>query len=209
MKKAILAKKVGMTQVFTEAGILLPVTVLEAGPCVVIQKKNIEKDGYDAIQVGFVDAKLKGLTKPLKVRFDKANVTPKKYLREFKLEDISSYEVGSEIKVDVFAKNDVIDVVGTSKGRGTLGPIARHHFSRGPETHGSKYHRGIGGLSGGTTPGKVKKGRKMSGRVGHERVTVQNLTVVDVIADKNLILIKGSVPGPKGSLVLIRDAVKA
>ncbi len=208
MKKAIIAKKIGMTQVFTDTGNLIPVTVLEAGPCVVVQKKTAEKDGYNAIQVGFQDEKPKRVIKPMKGHFAKASVTPKRYLKEFRLEDISGYEPGTEIKADVFATGDKVDVTGKSKGKGTQGPIKRHNFSRGPVTHGSKYHRGVGSLSSGTSPGRVKKGKKMAGRMGNEIVTVQNLTVVRSDADKNLILLKGVVPGPKGAILIIKDSVK-
>ncbi|MDR2939803.1 MAG: 50S ribosomal protein L3 [Clostridiales bacterium] len=208
MKKAIVARKIGMTQVFTETGNLVPVTVLEAGPCVVVQKKTVDKDGYDAIQVGFIDDKPKHVTSPLKGHFAKASVTPKRYLKEFRLEDISTFEVGAEIKADVFAQGDKVDVTGTSKGKGTQGPIKRHNFSRGPETHGSKYHRGVGSLSAATTPGRVKKGKKMAGRMGNETVTIQNLTIVRADADKNIILVKGVVPGAKGAILVVKDSVK-
>ena len=209
MKKAIMAKKIGMTQIFSEDGRLIPVTVLEAGPCVIIQKKTVDNDGYDSIQVGFLDKKVKHVTKPLKGHFDKSSVEPKRFIKEFRLEDTSAFEVGAEIKADVFAEGDRVDVVGTSKGKGYQGPIKRHNYSRGPMSHGSKYHRGVGSLSSGTTPGKVKKGKRMAGHMGAERVTVQNLTIVRADAEKNLILIKGSVPGPKGCVLVIKDSVKA
>ena len=208
MKKAILARKLGMTQIFTDTGTMIPVTVLEAGPCVVTQIKTLDKEGYNAVQVGFVDAKAKKMIKPKKGHFDKNSIEPKKYLREFRIDDLTGYEVGKELKADVFADGDRVDISGTSKGKGTQGPIRRHNYSRGPETHGSKYHRGGGALSAGTDPGKVPKGRKMAGRMGNERVTVQNLTVVRIDPEKNVIIVKGAVPGNKGSLLIIKDSVK-
>lgn len=209
MKKAIMAKKIGMTQVFNEAGNLVPVTVLEAGPCVVIQKKTIENDGYEAIQVGYTDAKAKLLTKPAKGHFEKANVSAKKYLKEFRLEDSANYEIGAEIKADIFAAGEKVDVSGITKGKGYQGAIKRHGQSRGPMGHGSKYHRSLGSLSSGTTPGRVKKGKKMPGHMGAVKTTIQNLEVVSTDAAKNLILVKGAVPGPKGSIIVIKDSVKA
>ena len=209
MKKAIIAKKVGMTQIFTEIGTLIPVTVLEAGPCVVVQKKTMENDGYEAIQVGYTDAKPKHVTKPMKGHFDKAGVTAKKYVREFRLEDISSYEVGAEIKADVFAAGDRVDVSGVSKGKGFQSTIKRYNAQRGPMGHGSKSHRVVGSMSSGTTPGRVKKNKKMPGHMGHVNVTIQNIEVVRADAEKNLILVKGAVPGPKGAVLVIKDSVKA
>ena len=209
MKKAIMAKKIGMTQVFTENGALVPVTVLEAGPCVVIQKKTMENDGYEAIQVGYTDAKPKHVTKPMKGHFDKAGVTAKKYVKEFRLEDISSYEVGAEIKADVFAAGDRVDVSGVSKGKGFQSTIKRYNAQRGPMGHGSKSHRVVGSMSSGTTPGRVKKNKKMPGHMGHVNVTIQNIEVVRADAEKNLILVKGAVPGPKGAVLVIKDSVKA
>ncbi len=208
MNKAILAKKIGMTQIFADNGILVPVTVLEAGPCTVVQKKTVENDGYDAIQVGFGDIKEKKVNKPKKGHFAKAGVEARKVVREFRLEDTSSYEIGTEIKADVFAAGDKVDVSGISKGKGFQGAIKRHGMSRGPMAHGSKYHRGLGSLSSGTTPGKVKKGKKMPGHMGAKKVTVQNLEIVRAEADKNLILVKGAVPGPKGTVLFIKDSVK-
>ncbi len=208
MNKAILAKKIGMTQIFADNGILVPVTVLEAGPCTVVQKKTVENDGYDAIQVGFGDTKEKLVNKPTKGHFAKAGIAAKKVVREFRLEDTSSYEVGTEIKADVFATGDKVDVSGISKGKGFQGAIKRHGMSRGPMAHGSKYHRGLGSLSSGTTPGKVKKGKKMPGHMGAKKVTVQNLEIVRAEADKNLILVKGAVPGAKGTVLFIKDSVK-
>jgi large subunit ribosomal protein L3 len=209
MQKAIIAKKIGMTQVFAENGLLIPVTVLEAGPCVVTQKKTEENDGYNAIQVGFGDVKVKKVNKPMKGHFDKAGVEPKKVLKEFKLDDISAYEVGAEIKADVFAAGDKVDVTGTSKGHGYQGPIKRHGQHRGPMAHGSKFHRAVGSLSSATTPGKVKKGKKMAGQMGSVKVTVQNLEIVRADAEKNLVLIKGAVPGAKGTVLVIKNSVKA
>lgn len=205
MKKAILAKKIGMTQVFSEKGELVPVTVLEAGPCFVTQKKTVENDGYEAIQVAFGEKKLKHTTSPLKGHFDKAGVKPARVVKEFRLEDTSTYELGGEIKADVFAAGDKIDITGISKGKGYQGAIKRHNQSRGPMSHGSKYHRGVGSLSSGTTPGRVKKGKKMAGHMGAEKVTVLNLEVVRADAEKNLLLVKGAVPGPKGAVLVIRD----
>ena len=209
MKKAIMAKKIGMTQVFSETGNLIPVTVLEAGPCAVVQKKTVENDGYSAIQVGFIDAKANSVTKPEKGHFDKAGVSAKKYLKEFRLEDAESYELGAEIKADIFASGDKVDVSGVSKGKGYQGAIKRHGQHRGPVTHGPKSHRVVGSMSPATTPGKVKKNKNMAGHMGSVNVTVQNLEVVSADAEKNLILIKGAVPGPKGSVLVIKESVKA
>ncbi|MBO5561934.1 MAG: 50S ribosomal protein L3 [Firmicutes bacterium] len=209
MQKAIVAKKIGMTQIFAENGLLIPVTVLEAGPCVVTQKKTEENDGYNAIQVGFGEVKAKKVNKPMKGHFEKAGVVPTKVLKELRLDDTSAYEVGSEIKADVFAAGDKVDATGISKGKGYQGPIKRHGQSRGPMAHGSKYHRGVGSLSSATTPGKVKKGKKMAGHMGSVQVTVQNLEVVRADAEKNLLLIKGAVPGSKGSVLVIKNSVKA
>ena len=208
MKKAILATKVGMTQIFNDAGVLTPVTVLQAGPCVVTQVKTAENDGYSAVQVGFVDKREKLVNKPLKGQFDKAGVSYKRYLREFKLEDAENYELGQEIKADVFAAGDKIDVSAVSKGKGFQGAIKRHGQSRGPMAHGSKYHRHAGSNGAASDPSKVFKGKKMPGHMGHKKVTVQNLEVVRVDMDNNLILVKGAVPGPKKSLVTIKETVK-
>lgn len=206
--KNMMGKKVGMTQIFKEDGTLVPVTVIEAGPLFVVQKKTVEKDGYNAIQVGFGDVKEKRMTKPAKGHFDKANVAYRKFLREFKVENPDEFEIGQEIKADVFSEGDMVDVTGSSKGKGTAGVIKRHGFGRGRETHGSKFHRMPGGMSAGTYPGRVFKGHRMMGRMGNERVTVQNLEVVRVDAEKNLILVKGAVPGPKKGLVSIKATVK-
>ncbi len=209
MKKAIIAKKIGMTQIFTENGLLVPVTVLEAGPCVVTQVKTVENDGYDAVQVGFGEIKAKKVTKPMKGHFDKASVEPKKVLKEFRLESVEGLEAGSEIKVDIFASGDKVDATGISKGKGYQGPIKRHGQHRGPMAHGSKFHRAVGSMSSATSPGKVKKGKKMAGHMGSVQVTIQNLEVVRADAEKNLLLIKGAVPGSKGSILVIKDSVKA
>lgn len=209
MKKAIMAKKVGMTQVFTDNGVFVPVTVLEAGPCVVVQKKTIENDGYAAIQVGYTEIREKLVNKPEKGHFDKAGVTAKRYLKEFRLEDAENYEVGAEIKADVFAAGDKVDVSGITKGKGFQSTIKRYNAQRGPMGHGSKSHRVVGSMSSGTTPGRVKKGKKMPGHMGHVNVTIQNLEIVRADAEKNIILVKGAVPGPKGSILVIKDSVKA
>ncbi len=207
--KSILGKKVGMTQVFTEEGIVVPVTVIEVGPMKVVQKKNIEKDGYNAIQVGYGDVKEKRVNKPLKGHFEKANVEVKRFLKEIRIDNIDAYEVGQEIKADIFAAGDRVDAIGISKGKGFQGAIKRHNQARGPMAHGSKYHRGIGSMGGSATPSRILKGKKMPGHMGHERVTVQNLEVVRVDAEKNFLLVKGAVPGPKGGLITIKETVKA
>ena len=206
MKKAILAKKVGMTQIFNEAGELVPVTVLQAGPCVVTQVKTTENDGYEAVQVGFEDIREKLVNKPVKGMFDKAGVSYKRYVREFKLE--GEYSVKDEIKVDVFEAGDKIDATAIAKGKGFQGAIKRHGQSRGPMAHGSKYHRHAGSNGSCSTPSRVFKGKKMPGHMGGKKVTTQNLEVVRVDAEKNLLLVKGAVPGPKKSLVTIKETVK-
>ena len=207
MKKAILATKVGMTQIFNENGELVPVTVLQAGPCVVTQVKTIENDGYEAVQVGFEDIREKLVNKPVKGMFDKAGVSYKRYVREFKLE--GEYSVKDEIKVDVFEAGDKIDATAIAKGKGFQGAIKRHGQSRGPMAHGSKYHRHAGSNGSCSTPSRVFKGKKMPGHMGGKKVTTQNLEVVRVDAEKNLLLVKGAVPGPKKSLVTIKESVKA
>jgi len=207
MKKAILAKKVGMTQIFNEAGELVPVTVLQAGPCVVTQVKTTENDGYEAVQVGFEDIREKLVNKPVKGMFDKTGVSYKRYVREFKLE--GEYSVKDEIKVDVFEAGDKIDATAIAKGKGFQGAIKRHGQSRGPMAHGSKYHRHAGSNGSCSTPSRVFKGKKMPGHMGGKKVTTQNLEVVRVDAEKNLLLVKGAVPGPKKSLVTIKESVKA
>ncbi|HHV72334.1 MAG TPA: 50S ribosomal protein L3 [Clostridia bacterium] len=208
MKKGILGKKIGMTQIFDEAGKAVPVTVIEAGPCVVIRKKTEDKDGYTAIQVGFGSIKEKKVNKPLKGYFAKYQVKPVRYIRELRLEDISQYEVGQEIKTDIFTPGERVDVIGTSKGKGFTGSIKLYNQARGPMSHGSHYHRAPGSL-GSIAPARVFKGRMLPGRMGNERVTVQNLEVIKVDPERNLLVVKGSVPGKKGSLVIIKNTVKA
>ena len=209
MKKGILATKVGMTQIFNEDGVLTPVTVLLAGPCVVTQVKTAENDGYNAVQVGFVDKRAKLVSKPLKGHFDKAGVSYKRFLREFKFENASEYSVKDEIKADIFAAGDKIDATAISKGKGFQGAIKRHGQSRGPMAHGSKFHRHAGSNGSCSDPSKVFKGKKMPGQMGNKRVTIQNLEIVKIDAENNLILVKGAVPGPKKSLVTIKETVKA
>ena len=208
MKKAILATKVGMTQIFNEDGVLTPVTVLQAGPCVVTQVKTAENDGYEAVQVGFVDKREKLVSKPVKGHFDKAGVSYKRYVREFRFENASEYSVKDEIKADIFAAGDKIDATAISKGKGFQGAIKRHGQHRGPMAHGSKFHRHQGSNGSATTPGRVFKGKGMPGHMGSVKVTVQNLEVVKVDTENNLLLVKGSVPGPKKSLVTIKETVK-
>lgn len=209
MKKAILTTKIGMTQIFSEDGVLTPVTVLQAGPCVVTQVKTVENDGYSAVQVGFGDIREKLVNKPAKGHFAKAGVPAKRFLKEFRLEDAESYTLGQEIKADVFAAGDKVDATAKSKGKGFQGAIKRHGQSRGPMAHGSKYHRHAGSNGSATTPGRVFKGKHMPGHMGAVKVTIQNLEVVRVDAEKNLILVKGAVPGPKKSLVMLKESVKA
>lgn len=210
MEKAIIGKKIGMTQIFDENGKVIPVTVVEAGPCVITQKKTIENDGYEAVQVGFGDVKVNKLNKPMKGHFAKNDVAPKKTLKEFRLEDCSALNVGDIIKADAFEVGEIVDVKGTSKGHGTAGAIKRWNFSRLRESHGTGPNaRHQGSLGACSSPSRVFKGRKMAGHYGHETVTVQNLTVAKVDAENNLIAIKGAVPGPKGGIVVIADAVKA
>ncbi|MCC0647432.1 50S ribosomal protein L3 [Clostridioides difficile] len=203
----ILGKKVGMTQIFTDKGVVIPVTAVEAGPMVVTQIKTVDKDGYNAIQIGFEDAKEKSLNKPKKGHLAAANVL-KKHLKEFRVDSVEGYTVGQEIKADVFEAGAKIDVTGISKGKGFQGPIKRHGQSRGPETHGSRYHRRPGSMGACSYPGRVFKNKKLAGHMGSVKVTVQNLEVVKVDADKNLILVKGAIPGAKGSVVTIKEAVK-
>ena len=207
MKKAILATKVGMTQIFNENGELVPVTVLQAGPCVVTQVKTVENDGYSAVQVGFQDIREKLVNKPVKGMFDKAGVSYKRYVREFKLE--GEYAVKDEIKADVFKAGDKVDATAIAKGKGFQGAIKRHGQSRGPMAHGSKYHRHAGSNGSCSTPSKVFKGKKMPGHMGGKKVTTQNLEIVRVDAEKNLLLVKGAIPGPKKALVTIKESVKA
>ena len=209
MKKALIGKKVGMTQIFDENGVVIPVTVIEAGPCVVAQVQTLEKDGYEAIQLGFGEVKEKKVNKPEKGHFTKANIKPLKHLREFKLDSIEGIKVGDELKADIFAVGDKIDVQGTSKGKGFQGVIKRHGQSRGPMGHGSMYHRRPGSMGPTSTPGRVFKGKKLPGHMGHVTVTIQNLDIVKVDMDKNVLLVKGSVPGAKGAILKIKSAVKA
>ena len=209
MKKGIIGKKVGMTQIFDEKGNVIPVTVIEAGPCVVAQVKTVETDGYSAVQLGFGDVKEKKMNKPEKGHFAKANVANKKHLREFKLDDAQNLKVGDEIKADVFAAGDKIDVQGITKGKGFQGVIKRHGQSRGPMGHGSMYHRRPGSMGPTSTPGRVFKGKKLPGHMGAQTISILNLEVVRVDLDKNVILVKGSVPGPKGAILKVKSAVKA
>ncbi len=209
MKKAILATKVGMTQIFNEEGALVPVTVLQAGPCVVTQVKTMDNDGYSAVQVGFVDKREKLVSKPVKGHFDKAGVSYKRYVREFRLENAEEFNVKDEIKADVFAAGDKIDATAIAKGKGFQGAIKRHGQSRGPMAHGSKYHRHAGSNGACSDPSKVFKGKKMPGHMGAKQITIQNLEIVKVDVENNLILVKGAVPGPKKSLVTIKETVKA
>lgn len=209
MKKSILGRKLGMTQIFNEAGKVVPVTVIQAGPCVVLQKKTVETDGYDAIKVGFEDIREKLVNKPNKGQFTKANAKLKRFVKELRLEDVSGYEVGNEIKADVFAAGEKIDITGTSKGKGFQGVIKRWHSSRGPETHGSKFHRAVGSMGASSFPSRTFKGKKLPGHMGNKKSTMLNLEVVRVDLERNLLLVKGAVPGPKKGLVIIRDSVKA
>lgn len=210
MKKGLIGKKIGMTQIFDEAGNVNPVTVVEAGPCTVTQIKTVENDGYQAVQVGFGDVKVSRVNKPMKGHFDKADVAPKKTLKEFRLDSIDGIEVGNILKADTFEVGEIVDVKGTSKGHGTAGAIKRWNFSRLRMTHGTgPNHRHAGSLGACSSPSRVFKGKKMAGHYGHETVTVQNLKIAKVDAENNLIAIKGAIPGPKGGIVVIADAVKA
>ena len=210
MQKGIIGKKIGMTQIFDEAGKVIPVTVVEAGPCVVVQKKTVENDGYEAVQLGYGDIRAKRVNKPLQGHFKKADVAPKKVLKEFRLADTSALNVGDILKADVFAVGDRVDVVGTSKGKGTAGAIKRWNFSRLKETHGSgPVARHAGSLGACSDPSRVFKGKKLAGHLGAERVTVQNLDIVKVDAENNLIAVKGAIPGPKGGIVVLADTVKS
>ena len=208
MQKALIGKKIGMTQIFDEKGKVIPVTVVEAGPCTVVMKKTIENDGYEAVQLGFGDVKVLRVNKPMTGHFKKADVAPKKTLKEFKI-DIESVNVGDILKADIFAAGEKVDVVGTSKGKGTAGSIKRWNFSRLKESHGTgPVARHAGSLGACSDPSRVYKGKKLAGHLGCERVTIQNLDVVKVDAENNLLAIKGAIPGPKGGIVVIRDAVK-
>lgn len=210
MKKGLIGKKIGMTQIFDETGKVIPVTVVEAGPCAVTQIKTMENDGYEAIQVGFGDMKVSRVNKPMKGHFDKADVAPKKTLKEFRLESIDGIEVGNILKADIFEVGEIVDVKGTSKGHGTAGVIKRWNFSVMRRTHGTgPNHRHLGSIGACSSPSRVFKGKKMAGHYGHETVTVQNLKIAKIDAENNLIAIKGAIPGPKGGIVVIADAVKA
>ncbi len=210
MKKGLIGKKIGMTQLFDENGKVIPVTVVEAGPCTVVQKKTVENDGYAAVQVGYGDVKITRVNKPEAGHFKKANVAPKKVLREFRLEDTDALNVGDVLKADVFAAGDRVDVVGTSKGKGTAGAIKRWNFSRLKESHGTgPVSRHAGSLGACSDPSRVYKGKKLAGHLGTERVTIQNLDVVKVDVENNLIAIKGAIPGPKGGIVILADTVKS
>ncbi len=210
MQKAIIGKKVGMTQIFDETGKVIPVTVIEAGPCTVVQKKTVENDGYESVQLGFEDLADKKLTKPMKGHFEKAGVSAKKYLKEFRLENCAAYNVGDVLKADVFAAGDKIDVVGTSKGKGYAGVVKRWNAHSQEHTHGvGPVHRSVGSTGANTDPSRVMPGKHMPGHLGAEQVTVQNLEIVKVDAEANMIAIRGAVPGPKGGVVFIKNTVKA
>ena len=209
MKKGIIGKKIGMTQIFDEKGNVIPVTVIEAGPCVVAQVKTMETDGYDALQLGFGEVKTKHINKPEMGHFAKSKIENKKHLREFRLESIEGVKVGDEIKADVFQVGEKVDIQGTSKGKGFQGVIKRHGQHRGPMGHGSMYHRRPGSMGATSTPGRVFKGKKLPGHMGRKTITIQNLDVISVDMDKNVILVKGSVPGCKGAILKIKSAVKA
>ncbi|GFR38851.1 50S ribosomal protein L3 [Insulibacter thermoxylanivorax] len=208
MTKGILGRKLGMTQMFSPEGLVYPVTVIEAGPCVVLQKKNIENDGYEAIQIGFDDKKEKNATKPELGHAKKANAPVKRFVREIRGANPEEYELGQELKADIFAEGEYVDVTATSKGKGFAGVIKRHGQARGPMSHGSKYHRGIGSMAVIRTANRIPKGKKMPGRMGSETVTIQNLEIVKVDAERNIIVVKGSIPGPKNGYVKIKSAVK-
>ncbi len=209
MQKAIIGKKVGMTQIFDDRGLVIPVTVIEAGPCIVTQVKTVETDGYNSIQLGFGDVKENKVNKPLKGHFAKSKLECKKHLREFRVNATEDVKVGDEVKADVFEQGDKIDVQGTTKGKGFQGVIKRHGQSRGPMGHGSMYHRRPGSMGSTSTPGRVYKGKKLPGHTGCETVTIQNLDVVKVDLDKNVLLVKGSVPGAKGAILKIKKSVKS
>ena len=209
MQKGIIGKKLGMTQLFDANGKVVPVTIIEAGPCTVVQKKTVESDGYQAVQMGYGEVSAKKVNKAAKGHFDKADVAPKRTLREFRFDDIAAVNVGDILKADVFAEGDKVDATGISKGRGFKGVIARHGQHRGPMTHGSRYHRRPGSMGACSYPGKVFKGKKLPGHTGVERVTIQNLEVVMVNAEKDMLLIKGAIPGANGQLVTIKKSVKA
>ena len=209
MNKGLIGKKLGMTQIFDEQGKVIPVTVIEAGPCVVAQVKTVESDGYNAIQLGFGDVKESKINKPEKGHFAKSKLTPKKHLREFRLDSVENINVGDELKADTFTAGDQLDIQGTSKGKGFQGVIKRHGQSRGPMGHGSMYHRRPGSMGPTSTPGRVFKGKKLPGHMGRVTITIQNLDVVRVDMDKNVILVKGSVPGAKGAILKLKTSVKS
>jgi large subunit ribosomal protein L3 len=210
MQKAILGKKIGMTQLFYEDGLAIPVTVIEAGPCTVVQKKTVEKDGYSAVKIGYGAVSEKRLNKPLKGEFSKLKLAPKKYLKEVKFDDLDKFEIGQEIKVeDMFQAGDRVDVSGVSKGKGFQGTIKRYGQKGGAETHGSMYHRRVGSMGSNTSPARVFKGKKLPGHMGVDNITVQNLDIVRVDGERNLLIVKGAVPGAKGSLLVIKNTVKA
>ena len=210
MQKGIIGKKIGMTQIFDEAGKVIPVTVVEAGPCVVVQKKTVENDGYAALQLGYGDVKVQRVNKPMKGHFDKADVACKKNLKEFRLDDCDALNVGDIVKADAFAVGDAIDVIGTSKGKGFAGAIKRHNQHRLKETHGTgPVHRQAGSMGACSSPSRIYKGKKMPGHMGAVKVTVQNLDVVKVDTENNLLVVKGAIPGPKGSVVTVKSSVKA
>ena len=209
MNKGLIGKKVGMTQIFDEQGKVIPVTVIEAGPCIVVQVKTTENDGYQEIQLGFGELKEHKVIKPLKGHYTKVNLTPKKHLREFRVDSLENVKVGDELKADIFAAGDKLDIQGTSKGKGFQGVIKRHGQSRGPMGHGSMYHRRPGSMGPTSTPGRVFKGKKLPGHMGNQTITIQNLEVIKVDLDKNVILVKGSVPGAKGAILKLKTSVKS
>ncbi|MDR0930923.1 MAG: 50S ribosomal protein L3 [Clostridiales bacterium] len=209
MSKGIMGKKIGMTQLIQENGSVVAVTVIECVPNVVVQKKTGETDGYNAIQLGYIDLPARKVTKPVEGHFKKAEVAPKRFVKEFRFDEVESYNLGDEIKVDMFNEGDIVDVIGTSKGKGYAGTIKRHGTHRGPMTHGSQYHRGPGSMGACSDPSRIFKGKKMPGHMGHERVTIQNLQILKIDAEKNLIIIRGAIPGPKKGLVSICVAKKS
>ena len=208
MVKGIIGRKLGMTQVFSDGGDILPVTVIEAGPCVVVQKKTLDNDGYNVLQLGYSEKKVKKLNKPLKGHFKRHNATPSVYLKEFGVDNIEDYQEGDSITIDIFNAGDFVDITGVSKGKGFAGVVKRWGFSGGPAGHGSMFHKSPGSIGASATPSRVFKGRKMPGRLGGKRVTVQNIQVVEVKPDKNIILLKGAVPGSSNGIITIKSSVK-
>jgi len=208
MLKGLLGLKLGMTRIFTEDGLWIPVTLLQAGPCTVVQRKTRDHDGYEAVQVGFGDKKEKRCTKPLRQHFKNAGVTPKRYLKEFTVEDDNALKPGDEVCSDIFKKGDRVDISGVSKGRGFAGVIKRHGFGGGPGGHGSNFHRRPGSIGSSADPSEVVKGKRLPGRMGNENVTVQNLEIMDVVPEKNLLVIKGAVPGANGGMIMVKHTVK-